>query len=89
MKDIDLETLEWILSQSELNLDWHFGHSATGNERLDNAPFKVGFYWKRETQLEHSIEVAQDELSAVIKTLESKGARVPDEFYEALRDFPT
>jgi len=89
MKDIDLESLEWALSQSDLKLNWSFARTATGDERLDDAPTKVGFFWKRKTQLEYSIELARNELSAVIKDLESKGAKVPDEFHKALRDFPT
>ena len=89
MKDIDLESLEWVLSQGDLELNWSFARSATGNERLDNAPNKVGFFWKRDTHLEYSIELQRDQLRALIETLESKDTNVPDEFHKALRKFPT
>ena len=90
MKSIDLESLEWTLSQNDLKLTWHRGQSASGNERLDIAPIKANFFWKKETQthIEYSIEATRDELSDVIKALESKDVKVPDEFYEALRNFP-
>ncbi len=88
MKDIDLEFLGWVLSQNDLKLNCGFAKSASGNERLDIAPTKAGFFWTKETQthIEYSIEATRDELRDVIKALELKDIKVPNEFYEALQD---
>ncbi|HEA68251.1 hypothetical protein LCGC14_2853140 [marine sediment metagenome] len=89
MKNLDLGSLEWALSQSDLKLDLGFARTATGNERLDNAPIKAGFFWSRGTEQVYSIEVTKDELIALIQSLDSKGVKVPEEFNEALQEFPT
>ncbi|MDY6989238.1 MAG: hypothetical protein SWQ30_14405 [Thermodesulfobacteriota bacterium] len=87
MIDADLGSLEWVLSQNDLKLTWSFAFSAAGNDRLDKAPTKAGFFWKRGAQQVHSIIVARDELADVIPALESKGLKVPDEFHEAFQNF--
>ena len=88
MTDLDLGSLQWALSQSDLELRCEFGQSATGNERLDTAPKEANFYWKRGNELIYSIEVSRAELADLIQTLESNGVNVPDEFHEALEEFP-
>ena len=49
MKDIALGSLEWALSQSDLKLNCGFASTAIGNEYLDKAPIKAGFFWNRGT----------------------------------------
>jgi hypothetical protein len=49
---------------------------------------KAGFFWKRGERLEYSIDLEKNELSTLIKALESKGIKVPGEFHKALSDFP-
>jgi hypothetical protein len=85
---VDLGSLEWALSQRDLDLTCGFARGAVGNERLDRAPMKAGFFWKRGERLEYSIDLEKNELSTLIKTLESKGIKVPGEFHKALSDFP-
>lgn len=88
MNDSDWENLELVLSQRNLKLDWSFGKSASGNERLGRAPIKAGFFWKRGTQQVWGKELTRDELVTVIQRLESKGLKVPEAFREALQEFP-
>jgi hypothetical protein len=88
MTDLDIGSLELILSQSDLDFRWGFSQPASGNEPLKTAPKKANFYWKRGDQMVHSIEVSPKELNDLIQTLEAKGAVVPEEFHDALRTFP-
>lgn len=89
MNDLDLGSLEAVLSQNDLKLRWHIGYSASGNERLDKAPKKAHFYWRHGDQQVYGIEVARDELENLIQTLEAKNLKVPEAFHEALQKFPT
>ncbi len=87
MKEIDWENLEWALSQSDLKLNYCFLPTANSNERLDTALVKVGFFWKREAQIEWSFDLMRSDLITVIRELESKDLEVPKEFHEALQEW--
>ncbi len=87
--NIDLENLEDVLSKSDLKLTCNFTSPENKNGRIDKAPEKIDFYWKRETETENAYGitgVTRGDLECMIKHLKSKDVKVPSEFYKALKD---
>jgi len=75
------------MKENDIILSWHIGQSAGGHERLDTAPRRVHFFWKRGESLVNSAEFSESELAAEISRREKEGVAVPNEFRAALRAF--
>ena len=86
-ESIDWGTLRDMLAESSLSIEWRLVQTASGTESLEHAPTTAFFVWKKEGDLEWSLELTEAQLQHCISRLEAEGASVPKEFLDAGNQF--